>query len=141
MKHYADLDFDNVGRPINVPTPTAAGHGVPKEYVDPPVDLTSTLVGDDVQEVWKRLAWPTTSQVPVIAADGTITSITYYQGSTQTTPNRMAVQAMTYDSNFFPATETLTFYSLTDGTTVLKTITRTYTFVAALPTNAEQVTA
>jgi len=95
----------------------------------------------ELQEVLNRLAWPTVSQASVFAGDGTLTSVTYYQNSSQITANRMAVISMTYDANLNPATETLTFYNLSDGTTVIKTVTKTYTFTNMILTNITQVTA
>lgn len=138
-KFYTDIDHDSTTRSVNVPTPVSAGDGPNKAYVDPPVDTTSALVGTDVKDVWKRLYWPTTSRLPVFAANGTITSVTFFQGSTQNTINRMAQVTLTYDANLDPATETTVLYSLTDGTTVLKTITKTFTFTAGVLANVTQV--
>ncbi len=33
MKQNSNLDFNNASRPVNLPTPTSAGDGVPKSYV------------------------------------------------------------------------------------------------------------
>ena len=102
--------------------------------------LNALSTGSTLQEVLNRLYGPTISQAPVFATDGTLTSVTYYQGPTQTTPNRVAAVNMTYDANLDPATETTILYSYADGTTILKTITRTYTFTSGALTNVTKVT-
>jgi hypothetical protein len=48
---------------------------------------------------------------------------------------------MTYDSEQQPTQELLTIYSKTDGTSVLKTVTVTYTWSSNVLTNKTQVTA
>lgn len=111
-------------------------------------DITNTLVNrdgsaddNDSNNVWNRLFWPTTSQAPIFALDGTLTSVTFYTGPIQIVANRMAKIELTYDIDLNPATETLTLYSLVNGTTILKTVTKTYTFTTGILTKVEQVTA
>lgn len=83
---------------------------------------------------------PSLSQVPVFAANGTITSVTFYIGATQTTPYRIADVTYTYDVNLNPATEVANVYSFADGTTILSTVTKTFTFTSGVLTNITQVT-
>lgn len=83
---------------------------------------------------------PSLSQVPVFAANGTITSITFYSSASQITANRIADITYTYDVNLDPATEVSRVYSFADGTTILSTITKTFTFVSNILTNVTMVT-
>lgn len=83
---------------------------------------------------------PSLSQVPVYAGNGTLTNVTFYSSDTQIAANRVGVITLAYDGNLNPTIETTTIYSTSDGTTVLKTITKTFTFVANVLTNVTQVT-
>jgi hypothetical protein len=100
----------------------------------------NTLVGADVQEVFDRLFEEAESQKPTFAGDGTITSVECYMSPTQITANRTAKVDLTYNASLEPLTEELKIYSLADGTTVLKTVTRTYTWSANVMTKMETVT-
>jgi hypothetical protein len=79
------------------------------------------------------------TQKPVFALDGTLTSLTYYQTENQITANRIAEVQMTYDDDLNPVTEVTQIFDLNDGTTVVKTITKTYTFEDGVLTNASEV--
>lgn len=137
-RQYVDLDFDNVAKVTNLPTPSAAGDASNKAYVDPPVDNTSSLVGTDVKDVWKRLYWPTTVQVAEYSA-GDLVSVTFYKDNTSVlNSNRLAKSTLTYSAGR-PVSEAVQFFSLVDGTTVLKTITRTFTYTGNDVTKIEQV--
>jgi len=57
------------------------------------------------------------------------TLIEYFITASQITANRIASNTITYTSND-PATEILRIYSTTDGTTVVRTITKTYTYTS-----------
>lgn len=109
------------------------------EDVGVTVSTANTLVGDDLQDILNKMARPTVSQVPVYLGNGDIDLITFYKNSTQTTPNRIAVMQLTYASGL-PSTETWTIYSDTDGTTVLKTFARTYTWTSGNLTNVTSST-
>lgn len=107
------------------------------ESLFPAIDNTSTLVGTDIGDAWNRIYNATLSQKPNFNGDGTINYIEYFATSSQVTSNRVAKSQMTYSSGY-PATETVYLYSLTDGTTILKTITRTFTFSGDTLTKIEQ---
>lgn len=93
---------------------------------------------------WRLLEpdnWPTTAQVPVFNPNGTIQSVTFYQDTDYSISKRMAKVELAYDTNLNPTTETVTVYSLADGVTIIKTITRTYNFVNGILTGVSQVVA
>lgn len=107
------------------------------EDLFPEQDLTNTLVGANPGDIWSRLYSATLSQKPSFNVDGDVESIEFFKNSTQTEINRVARLEMTYyGSN--PSTEVTYLYSLTDGVTVLKTITRTFTFSGDLLVKIEQ---
>lgn len=62
-------------------------------------------------------------------SNGEVNYIEFFQGFTQTTPNRIARVDFTYDVNLDPSTEVWTIYD-TDGTTNLKNVTFTHTFIS-----------
>jgi hypothetical protein len=99
------------------------------------------VVGSTVQEYINRYNEPTESQLPAYNGDGTINTITFYSSATQVVANRIFLVGFTYDASLQPLTETWTIYSKADGTTILKTITITYTWVANVLTNRTQVAA
>lgn len=86
------------------------------------------------------LTKPDFSCAPNFNANGTLNYLEYFLGATQTLANRRARVDMTYDANFDPATEVWKIYSPSDGTTILRTITYTYTFVASVLTNVVEAT-
>lgn len=74
------------------------------------------------------------SQLPAYNSNGTISTVSYYNStSSQITANRVALVTISY-SGFFPTTEVLQIFD-TDGTTVLRTLTYTYTFTNVQLTN------
>jgi hypothetical protein len=83
---------------------------------------------------------PDFSQKVTYNGDGTINFVEWFNGATQTTPNRRAKSTITYDANLFPLTETLEIFSPSDGTTVLRTVTLTNTYTGADLTSANEVT-
>lgn len=71
-------------------------------------------------------AYPDAS-VKVTYTSNNPTLIEYFTTSTQITTNRIASVDITYSSNN-PATEVLKVYLASNGTTVVRTITKTYTY-------------
>ena len=69
-----------------------------------------------------------------------MTSVTYYSSSTQTTANRIMKTDLTYNTDLNPTTEVTKIYKTTDGTTILKTVTLTYTWTSGVLTKIETVT-
>lgn len=101
----------------------------------------NAAIGDDVQEFVDRLFEESESQAPTYNVDGTINFIQIYTSPVQINANRTSRVDFTYDVDLQPTTETWSFYSLADGTTVIKTVTITYTWAAGVLTNQTQVTA
>lgn len=113
------------------------------EAKDLPLDTAAarnTAVGSTVQEWIDRIYEESLSEKPTYNANGTISLVEFFTSASQVTANRSAQVSLTYDAQLQPATETWTFYSLTNGTTILKTVTIAYTFVAGQLTNKTQVT-
>ena len=81
---------------------------------------------------------PNSSIKPTFLANGDVDYIEYFDGFTQTTPNRIAKTVVAYSGNN-PATETTYIYD-TDGTTILRTIARAYTFSGYELTKVEMST-
>jgi len=100
----------------------------------------NTLVGGNLQDFLNRYYGSAESSAPVFAADGTMTSVTYYSSSTQTTANRIMKTDLTYNTDLNPTTEVTKIYKTTDGTTILKTVTLTYTWTSGVLTKIETVT-
>ena len=63
---------------------------------------------------------------------------TYYRSATQTTANRVAEVDVSYDSEDRPDTVACRLYKSDDGTTLLKTITLTYTYTGDNVTNVSR---
>lgn len=68
--------------------------------------------------------------------NGLPTTITLFRNATQTTPNRYAMVVISYTDGT-PTSETTTVYD-TDGTTVLKALTNSYTFSGIDLTNISE---
>lgn len=100
----------------------------------------NSIVGSTVQEFIDRQWEASESEKPTYNADGTINYIEFFSTSSQVTANRTFKISLTYDANQQPLTETLLIYSKTDGTSVLKTVTKTYTWSGSVFTNKTQVT-
>jgi hypothetical protein len=104
------------------------------------VAAETTLVGDNVQEVINLMSLPTASHKPEFLGNGELDKVTIYRTSSQITANRLAVVQLAYDGNLNPTSETWTYYSPLDGTTVIKTIVLTHTFTGVDLTNTTTVT-
>jgi len=102
--------------------------------------LRNTIVGNNLQAWVDRLYEESESELPSYNSDGTINYIEWYKSSSQTTANRTARVDLSYGSDGFPNSEQLKFYSLSDGETILKTITRTYFYTNGILINKYQVT-
>lgn len=100
----------------------------------------NTIVGDDVQEYVDRFNEPSCAEAPSYNVNGTINYIEYFSSAVEITANRIFRVDLTYDADLQPLTEAWKAYSKADGTTVLKTVTRTYTWTAGQLTNKTQVT-
>ena len=109
---------------------------------DVPIDTTTNTVNpetDDVQLFIDAICAPDTSQKPTYLSNGEISFVEFFKGTTQTTPNRIARVDVFYTGDD-PTTETWKLYSSSDGTTVLKTITFTHTWVSNDLTKSEMAT-
>jgi len=71
---------------------------------------------------------------------GELEFLELFEGATQTTPNRRARIDMTYDGSQNPTIEVLKVYDPADGTTILRTITLTLTWVTNEITKITEVT-
>jgi Collagen triple helix repeat (20 copies) len=100
----------------------------------------NTVVGANIQDWIDRLYDESESEKPTYNANGTINYVEFFSSSTQTTANRTAKITMSYDASLNPTSEVLQMYSFVDGETVLKTVTKTYTWVDDVLTNKTQVT-
>lgn len=100
----------------------------------------NTLSGATVQDYFNRAYDPDASEKPTYNGDGTVNFVEFFGSSTQTTPNRTYRVDFTYDADLQPLTEVWKAYSLADGTTVLKTVSLSYTWVSGQLTNKTQVT-
>ena len=100
----------------------------------------NTYIGENIQDILDRLYGATESTAVSYNADGTINYVTGYSTANQITANRIYRTDFTYDADLYPATESLKLYSLTDGTTILKTIVVTYTFSSGNLITTTQVT-
>ena len=102
--------------------------------------LRNTIVGKNLQAWIDRLYEESESEKPNYNSNGTINYVEFFSSSSQVTANRTFRIDMTYNASQEPLTETLYIYSLLDGTTVLKTVTTTYTWASNVLTNKTQVT-
>lgn len=68
---------------------------------------------------------PTRYAVPTYLGNGEINTISYYNSATFVDANRIAKVTMAYDVNIDPTSEVWVYYD-TDGTTVLRTVTFTF---------------
>lgn len=82
---------------------------------------------------------PDQSEKPTYNASGDLDYIEIFKSSTQTTGNRRAKITMAYDANKYPTSETWQIFD-TNGTSVLRTVTYTYTITASQLTNAVEAT-
>lgn len=99
------------------------------------VDATTTvaanvLVGATVQAILDKYYGPTNSEKATYLGNGELDYIEFFSSATQTTGNRIAKATFTYDGSLNPTSEVLQLFD-TNGTTVLKTVTFTHTFVSS----------
>lgn len=85
----------------------------------------NTLIHADMQSVLDNLYMPNLSQKPTFSGID-LTNVEFFEGATQTEPNRRMRVDITYSSNN-PTSEVWKLYD-TDGTTILKTVTFTNTW-------------
>lgn len=121
-----------------------AGGGTPLKAPSDKIEINTspnnnTILGNNLQAFIDRAFENTESQKPTYNADGTLNYLEVFSSSTQVNANRTARIELTY-TNGNPTTEVVKLYSLADGTTVLKTITRTHTWSNNVLTNSTQVT-
>lgn len=109
------------------------------QSIDDSADL-NTYVGTNVQDILDRIFGATESTAVSYSADGTVNYLTGYSRADQVTANRIYRVDFTYDASLYPATESLKIYSLTDGTTILKTIIVSYTWSSGNLITTTQVT-
>jgi hypothetical protein len=100
----------------------------------------NSAVGDTLQEFVDRIYEESESQKPTYNADSTINNIEFFTSSTQVVANRSFRVDIEYDIYLNPTKETIRVYSLKDGTTVLKTIIKVYTWTNNVLTNKTMVT-
>lgn len=101
---------------------------------------SNTIVGDNVQEYIDRFNEPSESESPTYNGDGTINHVEHFSSAVQIVGNRIFRVDLTYDADLQPLTEVWKIYSKTNGTTILKTISIAYSWVANVLTNKTQVT-
>jgi hypothetical protein len=94
----------------------------------------NTLEGDTVQAYLDLFNGSTESQKPTYNSDGSIGNVEFYSSATQITANRIFRIDMTYNSIGEPTQEVTKIYSQSDGTTILKTITKVYTWTDSVLT-------
>lgn len=91
------------------------------------------LIGGVITEIM-----PTYTEVVTYLANGDVNYIEFFNGTTQTTINRIARVDITYSGNN-PTQENWRIYATSDGTTVLKTFTVTNSFSGNDLTSSQQV--
>ena len=87
-----------------------------------------------------KFTTPDASLKPVFLGNGELDYVEVYEGATQVTANRRVRIDMTYDGSLNPTVEAWKFYSPSDGTTVLRTITVTHTWSGFDLTKSTEVT-
>lgn len=109
------------------------------DYSITDVAASNTIIGHSPQQVIDRLYTPSENTTYTYNGDGTVNYIQGFSGSA-ITANRLYRIEFTYNADLTPATEVTKLYSTTDGTTILKTITVTYTWSSGVLTQTAQVT-
>lgn len=101
--------------------------------------LTSgTVIADEFfQDYLNRVCGGSNSEKPTFLANGELDNIVFYSSATQVVANRIMDVQMTYDGSLNPTQEVWQIYDTADGTTILKTITLTHTWVGAEITKTE----
>lgn len=100
----------------------------------------NTAVGDTVQDFIDNVCAPTNSQKPTYLGNGELGTLEIFSNATQITANRILSSDIVYDASLNPITETWKHYDTADGTTVLKTVTFTHTWVSDEWTKTTTVT-
>jgi hypothetical protein len=105
-------------------------------YEDKDLPLTATTIfpTEKLKLTLERLFHSAESQNPTYTGDN-ITSVEFYNSATQVVGNRIMKSDLTYTSDLVTI-EAWSIYD-TDGITVLKTVTLTYTYVNDVVTKAE----
>lgn len=101
----------------------------------------NTYVGENIQDILDRLFGATESTAISYNVDGSIDYVEGFSVATQVVANRIYRADFTYDAQLYPTAEEYKIYSLTDGTTILKTVTVTYTWSSGNLISTTQVTA
>lgn len=91
-------------------------------------DFLLERIGDIIKFKYPRYSYK------VNYSGDNISSVEFYNGIVQTTVNRIAQTTLNY-SNDNVTSEQCVIYDSTDGTTVLKTVTSTYTYSGDFVTN------
>lgn len=99
----------------------------------------NTLIGAEVQAILNKYYGPTNSEKAAYLGNGEVDYVEFFKNATQTTGNRIAKATFTYDGNLNPTSEIILVYDA-DGTTVLKTMTFTHTFISGDYDKTTQVT-
>ena len=86
----------------------------------------STIVGDRLNNVFDRLA-PKDGSVSFTFSGIFPSTITAYSSNTQITANRLSQSTFVF-SGILPSTITTEHYDSSDGTTVIRTVTETFTY-------------
>lgn len=107
------------------------------EDKDHPLTASTIFPNEKLKTYLERLYNSAESQKPTYSGDN-ISSVEIYKSSTQIDANRLAKYNLTY-TNDLVTTEVISIYDA-DGTTILKTVTITYTYTDDVVTNAVVVT-
>lgn len=99
----------------------------------------NVLVGSTVQAILNKYYGPTNSEKATYLGNGEVDFIEFFSTPTQVVANRVAKATFTYDGNLNPTSEAIQLYD-TNGTTVLKTLTFTHTFIGGDYDKTTQVT-
>jgi len=125
-------------RPLKIENPSNGG--TQTDYAPTEVSVTSDYLaakgigfnGDTAflfDHVGRTLAQkePYTTFAVTYLANGEVDYVEYFNSDTQITANRVYKTSMTYDASINPLTAVTVIYD-TDGSTVLRTITETYSY-------------
>ena len=87
-----------------------------------------------------RFQMPDGSMKPTFLGNSEIDYVEYFSGVVQTTINRRLKITMSYDMDLNPTKEVWEWFSISNGTTVLETITLTHVWSGVDLTKSEEVT-
>lgn len=135
---------------MGIEKPLKIDSGGKKAQLDPATDTVaaqaiafeglSTFLAEKVGSIL-GFRKPDFSAASNFNSDGTLNFVEFFQGAVQTTPNRRMRVDMSYDGDLNPSTEIWRIYSPLDGTTILRTVTYTFTFSSGVLTNIVEATA